>query len=480
MRTAATPFLLAIFTSAFVATMTQPILTPSAQAASPAPATASVTGARRAPGPAGSLLIVEETKALPIVAVVIAARTGSASDPHGKEGLATLATELARRGAGGRPRAAIDDALDAVGASLDVDVEPDSVRLAGQVLVRNLDPFLDIVADILQAPDFSEVELARTRDELLAHMEEARNDDRSLCGRFFDRQLFGDHPYGHPPEGTAKSLPRIKRDDIVEQHHKTFVGGNLIFAASGGITLEEFSAKIAKRLDHLRPGPLPAQPTLPAPARPEGWRIQLVDKPDRQQTQIMFGQPALPADHPDRLALQLAIASFGGRGMNATLMDEVRSKRGLAYGAYMNLATRRGPSALRGWVFTAKARTVTTLKLVLRLFKKLHKEGLTPERLRFFQGFVAGSYAADLDDPVRRLDGRVTAEVNGLPADEIDTLPARIRALTPEAVAGAIQRHLDPDHLTITLVATADTIVPMLVKAKIEEGAIDVVPFDSY
>ena len=459
-----------------VATMTQ-----STQAGPPtSPSPPAAPGARRAPGPAGSLLMVEETKGLPIVSLIIAARTGSASDPNGKEGLASLATELARRGAGGRPRAAIDDALDALGASLDVDVEPDSVRLAGQVLLRNLDPFLDILADVLLSPDFSEVELARTRDELLAHMEEARNDDRAVCGRFFERQLFGSHPYGHPPEGTAKSLPRIKRDDILEQHRRTFVGANLIFAATGGITLEDLGAKLAQRLRSLRPGPAPATPTLPAPVRPEGWRIQLVDKPDRQQTQIMFGHPALPAEHPDRLALQLAIASFGGRGMNATLMDEVRSKRGLAYGAYMNVVTRRGPSALRGWVFTARGRTVTTLKLVLRLFRKLRKDGISAERLRFFQGFVAGSYAADLDDPVRRLEGRVSAEVNGLPPDEVDTLPARIRALTPAEVAGAIERHLDPDHLTITLVATAETLVPLLVRAKIEEGAIDVVPFDSY
>jgi zinc protease len=453
------------------------VMSSSSNAATAAPAT---SGARRGPGPAGSLLIVEEARALPIVSLIIAARTGSASDPKGKEGLATLATELARRGAGGRPRAAIDDALDGLGASLEVDVDTDSVRLHGQVLARNLDPFLDLVADILLVPDFSEVELVRTRDELLAQMEEARNDDRALCGRFFDRRLFGEHPYGHPTEGTAKSLPRIKREDVVAQHKRVFVGENLIFAASGGISLEELGDKLGRRLGKLPTGPAPAAPALPEPTRPDGWRIQLVDKPDRQQTQIMFGHPALPADHPDRVALQLAIASFGGRGMNATLMDEVRSKRGLAYGAYMNLGYRRGPSALRGWVFTARARTVTTLKLVLRLYKKLRKEGLAPERLRFFQGFVAGSYAADLDDPVRRLDARVTAEVNRLPPDEVDTFPARIRALTPEQVQAAIEKHLDPDHLTITLVATAETLLPMLVKAKIEEGAIDVVPFDSY
>src|SRR5688500_11314630 len=103
------------------------------------------TGARRSEGPSGSLVIVEETRGLPIVALMVAARTGSASDGRGKEGLAAFAAELARRSAGGRTRTAIDDALDALGASLEVDVEPDSIRFAGQVLVRNLDPFLDIL-----------------------------------------------------------------------------------------------------------------------------------------------------------------------------------------------------------------------------------------------------------------------------------------------------------------------------------------------
>jgi zinc protease len=334
------------------------------------------------------------------------------------------------------------------------------------------------VASIVLRPDFKAEELERTRKEIVAQIEEARNDDRTLCARFFERRLYGVHPYGHPPEGTAASLGSIRREDVLAQHRKVFVGGNLVFAAAGGITTADLRQRLESRFARLATGSVPATSAPPEPARPDGWRIQLVDKPDRQQTQIMFGHPTLPARHHDRLPLQLAIASFGGRAMNATLMDEVRTRRGLAYGAYMNLATRRGPGALRGWVFTARKSTVTTLKLVLRLFKKLGKEGVSPDRLRFVQGFVIGGYAADMDDPQSRLAARVTAEINGLPPDEVDTFPERVRAVSPAAVAAAIQRHLDPQHLAITLVATAADLVPLLVKSKIQEGAIDVVPWD--
>lgn len=437
-------------------------------------------GARQGTGPAGARVLVDQAPALPLVWVTVAARTGSADDPKGKEGLATFAAELARRGAGGRPRAALDDALDGLGATLAVDVDQDSVRLAGQVLVRHLDAFLNLLAHVVLRPDFPADELERTRKELVAQLEEARNDDQALCARFFERRLYGDHPYGRPPEGTAKSLARLRRDDVVRQHARAFVGRNLIFAAAGGITLEDFTARLQSRFAELAPGVEEPPVELPTPPPHEGWRLQLVDKPDRQQTQIMFGHPTLPASHPDRIPLALALATFGGRGMTSTLMDEVRTKRGLAYGAYMSLASRRGPGAVRGWVFTSVKRTVTTLKLVLRLYRQLRKGGIAEDRLRFFQGFVAGTHASEMDDPARRLDARVTAETRGLPGDDIDTFAERIRAVSPAEVKGALARHIDPENLAITLVATSDVVRPLLLRSGIAEGAIDVVPFDSY
>jgi predicted Zn-dependent peptidase len=75
------------------------------------------------------------------------------------------------------------------------------------VLARNLQPFLKILADIVLRPDFKAAEFTRTRREILAQLDEMRNDDRSLCARFFERRLYGDHPYGRAADGTAKSWP---------------------------------------------------------------------------------------------------------------------------------------------------------------------------------------------------------------------------------------------------------------------------------
>jgi predicted Zn-dependent peptidase len=56
----------------------------------------------------------------------------------------------------------------------------------------------------------------------------------------------------------------------------------------------------------------------------------------------MFGHPTLRATDKDFIPLSVGLAAFGGHAMNAKLMDEVRRKRGLAYGAYLTLGPRRG------------------------------------------------------------------------------------------------------------------------------------------
>src|SRR5204862_7274032 len=131
----------------------------------------------------------------------------------------------------------------------------------------------------------------------------------------------------------------------------------------------------------------------------------------------------------------------------------------------MGVSPRRGPSLVRGWVFTGAERTVTSVKLVLRLYRKLMKDGLPAERVRFFQSFLAGTYASDMDAPERRLAARVSAELEGLPEDFVDTYVDRIKAITPEQVAAAIKAHVHADDPAITMVATADVVARKLVES---------------
>jgi zinc protease len=451
-------------------------MTPSAFAEAPP-----TTVTRRA-SPAGGLILVEPRPALPIVQVVVAVRAGSAWDPRHKDGLANLVGELSRRGAAGLSRAELDRRLDALGATLEVRTDPDALRFEGQVLSRHLDAYLAILADILLRPDFDAAELESTRRDILAAIDESRNDDRALCARYFVRALYADHPYGHAPDGDRQSLPRITAADVAAFHKRHFIGPNLVFAAEGDVTPAEFSAGVERSFGALpggkAPGPNPLAIRPPVP--PRGWRISLIDKPERQQVQIMFGHIGVPASDPDFVPLMVATSAFGGHGMTSTLMDEVRTRRGLAYGAYMSLSQRLGAGASIASVFSARAKAITTLKLSLRLYVALMDRGIPAGQLALAKTFLAGSLASEMDEPDDRLDARVTAEITGLPPDFVDTLPARVKATTAPEVEGAINRHVHARDLAITVVATAADFRKRLVDSKVAPSAVDVIPYEEY
>jgi zinc protease len=451
-------------------------------AATPTPGAPAPLAAIRRPGPAGSLLIVDEDRSVPLIHVVIASRSGSATDPRHREGLTNLAAEWARHGAGGRTRTQLDQAFDALGGTLEVRTEPDWTRFEGDVLARNLDAYLALVGDILIRPTFSAPELERTRVEVEGQIDEQRNDDRLLCARFFMRNLYGDHPYGHPPDGLKAALDASTAAEAAAHFRHHFVGKNLIFAFSGDLQVNALSAALAKAMRGLSDAPAPPVNPLEmrAPVALTGWRIQLVDKPDRQQSQLMFGHPTLRATDPDYVPLSVGLAAFGGRAMSSTLMDEVRRQRGLAYGAYLTMEEKRATTAASGWVFSATDKTVAMLKLVLKLYVSFMEKGLTPAEVSFFQRFLAGSQAAEMDAPDHRLVTRVSHEIAGLPADFLETFAARVAAVTPDQVNAAIKRHVHARDLAITMVATASWMKKLLIEAKIQESAIDVVPYDGY
>ena len=60
--------------------------------------------------------------------------------------------------------------------------------------------------------------------------------------------------------------------------------------------------------------------------------ITLVHKPNRHQAQILIAHPLPSHQDPDSWALKVAIMAMGGT-FSSPLMQEIRVKRGLSYGA---------------------------------------------------------------------------------------------------------------------------------------------------
>src|SRR5688500_12935072 len=261
------------------------------------------------------IAIVEASPDTPLVWFDVAIRGGASTDPRGIEGLHRHAALLARRGAGSRDRAALDETLDSMGAAIDISVSRDAVTLSGLSLSRHLDAVIELCADILAEPQLSEEEHARLLRETPQVLDEIRDDDSALATRWFDWVCSPGHPYGRTSLGTEPSLKRIDRGSATELWKREVVANNLVIGLAGDIddaTAQRTAQRLIERIPPGNRATTQVEDTGDEAEALRGRRVILVDKPDRTQAQLRIGHLALRYGHPDTPALAVAEAVFGG------------------------------------------------------------------------------------------------------------------------------------------------------------------------
>jgi zinc protease len=424
----------------------------------------------------GTQVYVEESHAIPMVSVVVALRSGTAIDPAGKEGLLRATLGMLRRGADGMNERQIEDTLDRLGSELSIDAGASIATIYGQVIERNLEPFIDLLSTLIRTPSFPDEELQRFKRETAAELVEARDNDRALAQRAFRRNLFKGHLYARSSIGTIPSVESLTRADVVAHYQKVMVRGNAIIGFSGDIVPERAKAMAEKLMAGVAEG-AKIQDPVPPPEPKVGRHLVFVDKPERTQTQILIGQLGTSPHDDDHVPLTVANAVFGGT-FTSRLMREVRSKRGWSYGASARLGIDRQRQSFAMWTFPAATDAAACLKLEIDLLQDLLDKGITPKELSFIKRYLIRSYAFEVDTASKRLHQALDIELLGLPADYYSGHVGHVEAVTLESANAALTHRLTSQNLLVVVVGTAADIFEQ-VKGSIPDLASEtIVPYD--
>ena len=198
------------------------------------------------------------------------------------------------------------------------------------MLTRNLDAYLALMADILVRPTFSGRRAGshapRGRS---AQIDELRNDDRALAGRFFARNLYADHPYGHPPDGIAAALEAARPDEVSAHFRRHFVGKNLVFAFAGDVEPDALGRRAEARVPRpVRRGRRRSRTRWSCASRSRrragasSWSTSPIG------SRRSCCSATRPCARPIRTSCRSrsALTAFGGHAMNSTMMSEIRTQ----------------------------------------------------------------------------------------------------------------------------------------------------------
>jgi zinc protease len=143
---------------------------------------------------------------------------------------------------------------------------------------------------------------------------------------------------------------------------------------------------------------------------------------------------------------------LGGGGFTSRLTEEVREKRGLAYGVYSYLAELDSAKLYMGGVQTANERIAESLDVIRAEWARMAEEGVTPEELEKAKTYLTGSFPLRFDSNAKIANYLVYVMLEDLGIDYINERNALIEAVTLEDVNRVAARLLDPERLSFVVV----------------------------
>ncbi len=385
------------------------------------------------------------------VTVAMKFKWGDEKNLANKETVASLSSAMLSRGTDKMTREQIEDKMTELKMQ---------GGLGGFVTTReNLPKALELVADIYKNAAYPESEFTQLKKQMSVMMQSMLDKPDSLANdaisQHFNVYPKGDVRHSLSMKESIEKINQTKLEDLID-FHKKFMG-----TARGEIAIVgDFDPKVVEeiiRKDFTNYQSKEHYEQIIYEYKPVKATRIVIDTPEKENATIM-ARSVFPIKDTDEDAPALMVANWilgGGSGLSNRLIDRLRQKEGLSYGAGSGV---RIPSKGNNGVFVFRA--IVAPQNVLKaeasakdVIATAVKDGFTEEEVKeAIKGILQAQAAA------RAQDGTVA----GSWLDKLDTgrdwtfskqRAEKIAKLTTEEVNAALRKYIKPEEITFVIAA---------------------------
>jgi zinc protease len=421
--------------------------------------------------PNGLTLLMIPDHSLPRISLEMMIKAGSAQDPKGKEGLNALTADVLDQGTTKRSAEQLSDEFNELGTELTQSASYDFTMVQVSGLSPTKDQLLDLYADVVLHPAFSETEVNRNKSQTIAAIKRIIDQPTAYADILLSREVFGGHPYSHNVHGSIASVSKLTRNDLLSQYKKYYRPNNSILAVTGDFD-DQFIGKLKKVFSTWPAGTIAPNPQSKIQISNSG-EFKLITKPDLSQTQIRWGQVGLQRNDPDFLKMRLAFLVLGG-GFASRLMQHVRDDKGLTYSISAASETRLTSGLLEISTFTRNDKAKETIEETKKVIQDFSQKGITEKELADAKALLVGQFPAALETTDRLASNLMLLRLYGVSDDYLHSFHKLIANTTVDQVNEAIRKHFSPDKMVLVVYADQKAVEPQLKKIgslKIEKAA---------
>ena len=407
----------------------------------------------------GMQVVLAQRKTVPMVQFNLMLDAGYAADQFAKPGTASLALNMMDEGTENRTSLQINDELAMLGARLSAFSNLDVSSVTLNALKANLDPSLEILADVVLNPSFPQQDFDRLKKEQIVNIQREKKTPFQMALRVFPKLMYGEgHAYGTPLTGSGyeSSIAEMNREDLIQFYQTWFKPNNATLVVVGDITMGEVRSKVEKLFKKWDKGEVP-QKNL-ANVKPGANRVYLLDRPGSEQSIIFAGHVTAPYGKTDEIALTMMNNILGGEFTSRVNMN-LREDKGWAYGAGTFTLDAQGQ---RPFIAYAPVQTDKTSESMVEVNKELKNyvgsQPATEEEFRKTQKNEVLSLSGQWET-MGRVGGSVAEIIRfGLSDDYYQKYAENLESLSLEDVRKTAEEVLSPQDLSWVVVGDKEKI----------------------
>ena len=403
--------------------------------------------------------IVEDHE-LPLVNVQVMVRSGEFLVPEGKQGLAEITAEVMRSGGSEKyPAESLNRLLANKAANINMSFGFSSGSASMDILKEDFEELLPVFVDLLHKPKFPSEKIDLAKQKLMTDISRRNDQQAEIAFRIFKKMIYGqDHVYARVPEySTVKS---ISRSDLQSFHEKAYQGANMLVGIIGDIDPDKIKSLLKKELSVFAKG---NEQEIKVPAVNYKYKkgLNLVDKPDVNQSFILMGHIGGKRQNPDYAKLQVLNKILSG-GFSGRLFEKVRTEMGLAYSVFGEYGCNYFyPGMFFVGLKTKTSATAKAIKVVEKELSRVQK-GVSKQELEQAKDQFFNSLVFRYDEPSEFLARRMYYVYRKMPKDSFEDLVQQIREVTASDIEEIARKYLHPEKLKVLVVGKKQELVGQL------------------
>ncbi len=371
-------------------------------------------------------------------------------------GYVSFAGQLLRTGTKNRSKDQLNEEIDFIGAGLSTT----STGVSASGLSKHTEKIIDLMADVVLNPNFTQVELDKIKTRTLSNLAQNKEDPNAISANVFDVVLYGkDHPYGELM--TEENVENITLE-MCNNYYDTFYRPNIaMMAIVGDITFENAKELVKKYFGKWEKKDVPNF-EYKKPNKTLVNKIHLVDRPNSVQSILAIGYTVdLPKGHPDLVKISIMNNILGGSFLSR-INQNLREDKGFTYGARTSLSSDELIGEFRVSTTVRNSVTDSSITEIIKELKRIRKDGITAEELQTSKNYLTGSFSRSLESPSTIANFSLSKERYNLSKDYYKSYLQRLNSVTLEDIKETAKKYIKPNNMNIVVVGKADEIAENL------------------